>query len=240
MSDIKTENDTKTEEMGFNDAELQDIMNEIESLEKEFVETAPISSEPEQSAEALKISPDLVEKTDLQKQIEEEMNAVLEGNSVDNNLGNIDLSTTTDSAVSDDNFDYSENAIDSDLLEADEILGSVENIETEFHHETSESTLDDNVIDINSHVTSSVSHKEKELGTSPVSLACEGNMSLSMKFKIGEGEVRLNVNGDKGVTLSFSGVEVQMTEENGCIVEMNNGVKFQIPLAEVKSKKNVA
>lgn len=52
-------------EQGFNDAELQDIMNEIESLEKEFVGPADESPAPVEA-----------EKTDLQKAIDEEMESL--------------------------------------------------------------------------------------------------------------------------------------------------------------------
>ena len=65
-------------------------------------------------------------------------------------------------------------------------------------------------------------------------------MSLMMNFKIGEGDVKLFVNGNQGVTLSFEGVEVQMSEEEGCVVEMTNGVKFNIPLKDKIAKRNVA
>ncbi len=36
---------------GFNEAELEDIMNEIESLEKEFVEDAPVQAAPKEDTQ---------------------------------------------------------------------------------------------------------------------------------------------------------------------------------------------
>lgn len=63
-------------EQGFNDAELQDIMNEIESLEKEFV-----SPDEESESQDLHLSEDTphaeeIEKTDLQRAIDEEMQSI--------------------------------------------------------------------------------------------------------------------------------------------------------------------
>lgn len=68
MDDNKQNDDT---EQGFNDDELQDIMNEIESLEKEFVEADPAEESP--AAEAVEAAP---EKTELQKAIDEEMESL--------------------------------------------------------------------------------------------------------------------------------------------------------------------
>lgn len=251
MSEIKhNQDESVVEEMGFNDSELQDIMNEIESLEKEFVETAPTESLAVESPESLVVNPEMVIKTDLQKQIEEEMNAVFEDHALETSENFSDTETVEMG---------SDLAVDTDLMEADEILESVEafdesiqeeNIPEEgmeeatfVHAEPMENDIATNIIEMSSHavasnfkeVTSSISSTQ-----SPVSLACEGNMTLSMSFKLGSGDVKLNVRGEHGVTLSFAGVEVHMTENEGCVVEMENGVKFQIPLAEVKSKKNVA
>ena len=216
---VKKHNESENEETGFNEAELQDIMSEIENLEKEFSDS-PVQSSGEDVElsmveDSLKVAPELVEKTDLQKQIDEEMSA-----SFDNQVSEVDTSEA----------ELSMDHVDTEMMEADEILGEVDVEDA--------AELESNVINMSSSVVSSV--KPKINSNAPVSLACEGNMTMSMSFKLGDGEVKLSVNGDQGVTLSFSGVEVHMTESEGCVVEMNNGVKFQIPLSEVKSKKNVA
>lgn len=240
MSDSKLKhNESTMEETGFNEAELQDIMNEIESLEKEFTEPAPVLQDAEgadgPSDDSLKVAPELVSKTDLQKQIEEEMNSSFED--------------AVEAVASDEVVMEESSHVDTELMEADEILGEVEDMDISMADMTTETfaeTAHDNVIEMSSHspsapVATTRSTPVLNSGSSaPVSLACEGNMTLSMSFKLGDGEVKLNVHGEQGVTLSFSGVEVHMTENEGCVVEMNNGVKFQIPLAEVKSKKNVA
>lgn len=246
MSDSKLKHSESTmEETGFNEAELQDIMNEIETLEKEFTEV-PVAVDSasveidESISESLKVSPELVAKTDLQKQIEEEMNSSFEKV----------VEESTQSVVADEMVMTAEASeldhVDAEMMEADEILGEVEDMDLAMTAEPVSEEEHDNVIEMSTHsipttfAAPSSAAPKKATSSSPVSLACEGNMTLSMNFKLGDGEVKLNVHGDQGVTLSFSGVEVHMTEDEGCVVEMSNGVRFQIPLAEVKSKKNVA
>lgn len=62
-------------DQGFNESELEDIMNEIESLEKEFsdVVSAPTEIVASSNPEALKIAPKEVQKTSLQASIDEEL-----------------------------------------------------------------------------------------------------------------------------------------------------------------------
>lgn len=228
MSDSNNKNDlTPSEETGFNESELQDIMNEIESLEKEFGSDAPVATQVDlaQTEDSLKIEPVKVIKTDLQKQIDDEL---LEADQI---LDEMDMSVTSKEEVVAEVEDFSNDeladVVHTEMLVSDE-LESLEN---------------DNVISLASApVTSSKTSMASTTAKSgsPVSLACEGTMNLSMSFKLGEGEVKLYVDGDRAVSLTFAGVEVQMTEAGGCVVEMNNGVKFQIPLVSTNTKKNVA
>jgi hypothetical protein len=69
-------NENENADQGFNESELEDIMNEIESLEKEFtdVEDAPSAAiVASTNPEALVISPKEVQKTSLQASIDEEL-----------------------------------------------------------------------------------------------------------------------------------------------------------------------
>lgn len=226
-------------------------MNEIESLEKEFAEPGAITEAALESlveedtrhhAELLKVEPAEVHKTDLQKQIDEELEKSLmrmnrqEAEEVINMLdheGESFDAETTMSTLADD--------VDMEMLEADEILGQSDEQDT--FSETLESPVSSNVISM-TESKPQFSEKMKSTtsapSTSPVSLQAEGTMSLMMNFKIGDGDVKLFVNGNQGVTLSFEGVEVHMSEEEGCVVEMTNGVKFNIPLKDKIAKKNVA
>lgn len=79
MEDTKLEEAIEeTAEQSFNDSELQDIMSEIESLEKEFVE------EGERSPEELAIVSS--QKTDLQSEIDKEVESMSSEMSDDDNF----------------------------------------------------------------------------------------------------------------------------------------------------------
>lgn len=59
------------QEQGFNESELEDIMNEIENLEKEFVDESSDSPDPA----SLKVAPEDVKKHDLQDEVDKEVEA---------------------------------------------------------------------------------------------------------------------------------------------------------------------
>lgn len=65
---------------------------------------------------------------------------------------------------------------------------------------------------------------------SNVSLAATGNMTLNLTFKIGDQDATLIIDQEKGLLVSFSGVELTLHGENGCKVEMANGVSFSVPV----------
>jgi hypothetical protein len=68
-------NENENADQGFNESELEDIMNEIESLEKEFsdVEESHVEVATKVAPESLLISPKEVQKTSLQASIDEEL-----------------------------------------------------------------------------------------------------------------------------------------------------------------------
>ncbi len=79
MEDTKLEEAIEeTAEQSFNDSELQDIMSEIESLEKEFVE------EGERSPEELAVVS--ADKTDLQSEIDKEVESMASEMSSDDSV----------------------------------------------------------------------------------------------------------------------------------------------------------
>ena len=65
---------------------------------------------------------------------------------------------------------------------------------------------------------------------SNVSLSASGTMTLNLTFKIGEEDATLVIDQEKGLLVSFSGVEVSLHSEKGCSVEMANGVSFTVPV----------
>jgi hypothetical protein len=71
----------------------------------------------------------------------------------------------------------------------------------------------------------SSSNSKKEMSFQAV-----GNMAITFDFKDGDREAKLFIDEQKGLVVSFSGVEVSISEESGCSVSMENGVNFNIPL----------
>ncbi len=279
MADTKTKFDSDSDSLGFNEKELEDIMSEIENLEKEFVapdELVAMANEELKLApsEELKINSSEVTMTDLQRQIDEELENSLkrieemekvEASGPDLHSEEITTETSTDfdnldsiESISSASTDMLSNMsdideVDSLLMEADHILDNAEN-EHEIAAEivdqapvmnemATESTLEEkaNVLEMKPIQTSTNATKmSPTLSTQPMSFQAEGQMSMMMSFKIGESEANLKVNGNSGITLSFDGVEVVISEETGCVVEMSNGVKFNIPLSSKTTKRNVA
>lgn len=72
---------------------------------------------------------------------------------------------------------------------------------------------------------------------SQVSFAAQGTMALNLDFKIGEETARLTIDPVKGLTVSLSGVDLFISESEGCQVVMENGMKFTIPLSSLEMHK---
>ncbi len=66
---------------------------------------------------------------------------------------------------------------------------------------------------------------------SGVSLQAQGPMALNLDFKVGEESARLVIDPVKGLIVTVSGVELCISEDSGCTVSMENGMKFTIPLS---------
>ncbi len=73
-----------------------------------------------------------------------------------------------------------------------------------------------------------------------MSFQAKGNMDISLQFKVGQEVAKLTVDGQSGLSLSLSGVEIFISEDGGCSVSMENGVKFSIPVSKVTKKSQAA
>ena len=155
-------------EKNFNESELQDIMAEIESLEKEFDTDEVILSAPVIEAPFQKIDPP---------------------------------------SASDNEFEPS--GLD------------VEKIQTKAKPK---------VLAFDKKVTSYAKTTTSPLLSSEISFEALGHMSLNIAFKIGEEKAILKVDPEKGLMVTMAGVELCINEEEGCLVTMESGVKFTIPL----------
>lgn len=67
--------------------------------------------------------------------------------------------------------------------------------------------------------------------SSGVSFAAHGQMSLNLDFMVGQETAKLTIDPVKGLVVTLSGVELCISEDSGCTVSMENGMKFTIPLA---------
>lgn len=66
--------------------------------------------------------------------------------------------------------------------------------------------------------------------SSGVSFAAHGQMNLNLDFMVGQETAKLTIDPVKGLTVTLSGVELCISEDSGCTVSMENGMKFNIPL----------
>lgn len=88
----------------------------------------------------------------------------------------------------------------------------------------------------------SVSSASESAKTSEISFAANGQMNLNLSFKIGEETATLTVDPVLGLVVTMKGVELCISELDGCKVTMENGVNFTIPLTSGSSasKKKAA
>lgn len=78
--------------------------------------------------------------------------------------------------------------------------------------------------------------------SSGVSFAAHGQMSLNLDFMVGQETAKLTIDPVKGLVVTLSGVELCISEDSGCTVSMENGMKFTIPLTSsaISTKKKSA
>ena len=67
--------------------------------------------------------------------------------------------------------------------------------------------------------------------SSTVNFQAHGQMSLNLDFKVGQESANLVIDPIMGLIITISGVEICINEDSGCTVEMDNGMKFTIPLS---------
>ncbi|MGZ3808700.1 MAG: hypothetical protein ACXVCE_11485, partial [Bacteriovorax sp.] len=181
-----------------NESELQDIMAEIENLEKEF------EGEPVMEAEPIVVP---VKKTSLQEDIEREIEMSMEVSTEKKNEMNKTVQTEP-SVLSFDKKPVEKKTIDKKTI--DKIASTKLNPEPE--------------------------------QSSEISFEAHGQMNLNLGFKIGEESAKLCIDPVKGLVLTMNGVELCINQEVGCIVTMDSGVHFTIPLTSSKTalKKKTA
>ena len=175
--------ETVEEDTNFNESELEDIMSEIESLEKEFEGSEPVSV-----------------RNPLQDEVEREL-------------------------------------VESMAAEA------CAEMSTECAEQTEEEIPLSKPAPAKAQVIAFEKPKAQQAvmetpkTNSQVSFAAQGTMALNLDFKIGEEAARLTIDPVKGLTVTLSGVELFISESEGCQVIMENGMKFTIPLSSLETHK---
>jgi hypothetical protein len=181
---ILSEDITNDEDKNFNEAELQDIMSEIENLEKEFVGDIDTDVETDHAESEMS----------LQEKIDAELAMELDAEKVQEEIV-AEVKTEVPVAVS-------------------EIVASVIKPQV-----------------INFEKPAPVAVPTEIPNSSEVSFAAHGQMSFNLDFKVGQETAKLTVDPVKGLLVTVAGVEFCISEDSGCTVSMENGMKFTIPLS---------
>ncbi len=226
---MSTKDGQNEAEQGFNDSELLDIMQEIESLEREFA-----SSDEVAESEDLSIAADNVKKTSLQDEIDQELAASPEVAEADE-IAEVEEQAGAEQEVAQASDSEEEQAAESFEEESFEELDQAEREMEE------EQCASDNVVSMTPKAapapkyTSSTSHS-----SAPMSFSAEGSMNLNLEFTLGGSIASLHVQGDEGVTFQMEGVTLTLHPEHGAQVTMANGVKFSVPLSTPNAAKKAA
>ncbi|GEM_PF-618106 len=205
-------------EQSFNDAELQDIMNEIESLEKEFVEEEGTAQT--KSVEA--------------SQVDEEAPAP------ENDSDGDEIS-----AESDESLLQEAESLESEEVqaEAEEVQAEVEE-ETSPIAEVEEETSPiaeveeetNNVVAMP--IAQTPATQPTSNGEGYMQFSGQGEMDMQLNFQLGSETATVNIK-DGGLTVTLAGVQLNLSED-GCEVNMEGGVKFSVPLTGKQTQEKKA
>ncbi|MDD0853808.1 hypothetical protein HBN50_11920 [Halobacteriovorax sp. GB3] len=226
----------ETVEQGFNDSELEDIMNEIESLEKEFVDDS--ASEGPTMKEELSL--DAPESNSLQNVIDQEVENAGAETEIVTSESESQIDDAVDSFV--DDVEVSEPAAEqvsmSEEVESEPVMEEVATTEdspvmeeeTTFSEEDFVEETIDNVVPLSatSHEAPTMSSVSSD-GATDMSFSASGKMNMNMTFPVGEEQATFSVVDGK-LTISMNGLNLTLDGSEGCTVEMESGVKFTIPL----------
>lgn len=209
---------TETEGENFNEAELQDIMSEIESLEKDFedgstMEAAAMIQDAVMEEINAELTKDSGPKDSLQEQIERELEASM------TTAGGDPEEVTP--------------VIIAPVITASAPVEKVEAAVLNFEKPAPKAP-------VMTEPTMTAPAMIAPTG-SGVSFAASGSMALTLDFKVGAENAKLTIDPVKGLTVVLAGVELVISESEGCLVTMDNGMKFTVPLSSLeKSQKKSA
>lgn len=212
--EISTEEVSDSSEMNFNEEELQDIMAEIEGLEKEF-DTETVE---EPVLEPIELA--FVEKqNDFQSEIDAEL------------------------AMSMNSIEAEAPSTPSPIAEAVAVAEIPEETPKEVSFEAPADEAPSKILSFEKPAPIAPLPTQTIATQGPeISFEAHGQMNLNLGFKIGEETARLTIDPIKGLVVTMAGVVLCINQEDGCNVTMDSGVKFTIPLTtfETTPKKKTA
>ncbi|MCP4911826.1 MAG: Mtc1 family protein [Oligoflexia bacterium] len=204
----------KNDDKGFNDAELQDIMDEIESLEQEFVEDSEHASENTTASE-----PESSAETEVEAKAE----------------------TPEPTPESEPTAEVVETKAEDKSEDVDDVLGQIEN---EIENEVTDNVVEMKQPEPATPETSTEVETPAAAEPTPapvatttdssVSFTGNGHVDFQMSVNLGGKTATLKVDPGKGLVVNLEGVDLQITED-GCSVEMDGGVKFSVPFGNTEA-----
>ncbi len=231
MTDDKKEN----VDQGFNDAELEDIMNEIESLEKDFDMASPAEDVVDPIAEELgDIGSPVMEKEEFDEpEIDEEISSEDPVSEAEELLDDTPMNSIDEELEKafEEEFEANHDSsidLESDLAEKTELQGVIDQEVDEL--------LKDRDMDVAAEIETPVVDNVVEMAApepapaptpapapAPTGAPAQTHMSFSMS---GNATIALD--------FEFAGqkVSLHVNEEEGFIIEMDGGAKFSIPVVD--------
>lgn len=137
--------------------------------------------------------------------------------------------------------------------ELSDIISEIENLEKEFESEQ-KMPINTSPVSVVSQLEDDYDSMDEESAevipfskstatpSSEISFEAHGQMNLNLGFKIGEETAQLTIDPVRGLCVKMNGVELVISDSDGCMVTMESGVKFTIPLTTSSSalKKKTA
>ncbi len=224
-----------SKDQNFNQSELEDIMNEIEELEKEVVsetssemDSAQDSDGPlEVSGQAEEIAASIAEVTSkapeehqqkeeakqgLQSSIDAELEQAMQ--SSESSESPVDVSAEEGQTYEEDSELEEEPAIEFDESELEALECDLE-----------DSPEESNVVQLKKDSSST------SVPGSEVELSARGQMGLHLNFHLGEDLASLDIDQEEGLTIEMSGFTLHLHPESGCRVELEGGIQFTVPIS---------
>jgi len=252
----KKETNVVDTEQGFNEAELENIMSEIESLEEEFV------SEGTGSTSELAIDKEHAPSNDFQDEVDK--------NFEDDDLSSLekDIAQVNEelSAMTESQTSQTETSQDSPIVPIEQVIEVKKKLNTskifsELSDEkdeeindspsyteektetvvmtkkiTPESSFEDAVTDSMNSIPETKTdnivpfnfNKETKMSTK----GTQGNCDTTMNFTV-SGQMSLNLN----FTVGGQDIQLTISEGDGFCISMGNGVKFSVPIEKMSTLK---